>query len=304
MIFEPKTFYQTYLKDYHKTKAIYLKKMLDNLPKYELDFFNKTLDSDERDVFKKILKADLRQTYFHSIETFFELFFALNPKDKSNYDDEFILFNLTNSDWSKNYKKISEIADNPGILNFLEENIEFQNHNISIGHYLFYMGIFSKEKFPEELFEQINQSIDAIKYGIEIIAKDFTKKEEYNAYKHGLRIIPASKRLMLADANTMEVKIEWDLSESMSFYLKTKDPNELTIITKLFDSERDYLMTYFCSNLIDQLIEFRKIIFDSNKNKKIDEKCRITFFGKEPIEKCAKINASIQDLVYNIKKVK
>ena len=304
MIFEPKIFYHSYLKDYHKTKAIYLKKMLDNIPKYEKEFFGKELNINERDEFKKTLKSDLRQTYYHSIETFFELFFALNPKGKAIFDDEFVLFNLTNSKWKKNYEKIQKIADNPKSLEFLNEKITFTDFNISIGHFLFYFGIFSKEKFHKKLFEQIDESIEAIKYGIEIIANDFTKKEEYNAYKHGLRIIPAATKLMLAEAKTMKVKIEWDISESMSFYLKTKDPNELTVITKLFDSERDYLMTYFCSNLIGHLIEYRKIAFDQNKNNKKDKKFPITFFGKEPIEDCNKTNVEIQDLTYSVKRTK
>ena len=45
MIFEPKIFYQTYLKDYHQIKAIYLMKMLDKLDeKYEEEFFGNKLD--------------------------------------------------------------------------------------------------------------------------------------------------------------------------------------------------------------------------------------------------------------------
>jgi hypothetical protein len=302
MIFEPKIFYRTYLKDYHKTKAIYLKKIIDNLPKYEFDFFEKELNPKDRDDFKRILKSDLRQTYFHSIETFFELFFALNPKGKEVLDDELVLFNLTNAKWAKNYERIQQIADNPKLLDFLDEKIRFLDYSISIGHYLFYMGIFSNEKFPKEIFEEIDKSIDAIKFGISVIAKDFTKKEEYNAYKHGLRIIPAVSKIMAIEAKTMKKSIEFDLSESMSFYEKTNNPDEIVIFTKLFDSERDYLMTYFCSNLIGHLIKYREMAFDSDKDKNKEEKFPITFFGKEPIEKCNKINVEVQDLTYTMKR--
>ena len=41
MIFEPKLFYKNYQKDYHKIKVNYLKKMLDNLPKYTDEFLGK-----------------------------------------------------------------------------------------------------------------------------------------------------------------------------------------------------------------------------------------------------------------------
>ena len=302
MIFTPKIFYDAYLKDYHQTKAIYLKKILDELPRFEKEFFGKELNTELRGNFRKTLKADLRQTYFHSIETFFELFFALNPRDKKVLDDEFILFSLTNSNWSNNYKEIEKISKNPTLLDFMDERIEFLGYDISIGHYLFYMGIFSKEKFSTEVFEEINQSIDAIKYGIEILSNDFTKKEEYNAYKHGLRIIPASKKIMIADPKSMKSVKEWDLSDSMSFYLKTKNPDELTVVTRLFDSDRDYLMTCFCSNLIGNLISFRQVAFDRNKNKNSEETIPLPFFGKEEIQSCNKVNVSIQNLVYTIKK--
>lgn len=300
MIFEPKIFYQTYQKDYHKVKAIYLKKMLDRLPKYGKEFFGKDLNEDDLTEFRRTLKSDLRQTYFHAIETFFELFFALNPKGKHKYEDEYVLFALTNSNWQDTYKRIKEIAENENALDFLDERIMFLGYDITIGQYLFYMGIFSTEKFSEEIFEAIKESIEAIKYGIRIIATDFINREEYNAYKHGLRIIPSASKFMLADAKTMEVKMEWDISESMSFYVKTKFPDELKVVTKVFDADRDYQMTYFCSNLINHLIFYRRIAMKFEKDKEKFEKIPITFFGKEPIENCNKINVGIQDLVYKV----
>ncbi len=300
MIFEPKIFYQTYQKDYHKVKAIYLKKMLDNLPKYGEEFFGKELDQDDLIEFRRTLKSDLRQTYFHSIETFFELFFALNPKGKQEYDDESVLFALTNSNWQDTYRRIKDITKNENALDFLDERIEFLGYDITIGQYLFYMGIFSTDKFSPELFENIKESIEAIKYGIKTIAADFFNREEYNAYKHGLRIIPSASKFMLADAATMEVKMEWDLSESMSFYSKTNYPDELKVVTKVFDVERDYQMTYFCSNLINHLIFYRRIAMKFEGDKEKFEQFQITMFGKEPIEKCNKGNVSIQDLVYTV----
>lgn len=84
---------------------------------------------------------------------------------------------------------------------------------------------------------------------MKIIARDITNKDEYYAYKHGLRIISANKSMALANPITMEIEIEFDLTDSMSFYSKCKNLDELTINTKVFDSERDFRMTYFCSNL-------------------------------------------------------
>lgn len=274
--------------------------MLDNLPKHEKEIFTKDLDEEEKACFRCILKSDLRQNYFHAIETFFELFFALNPKGKAKYDDPNILFNLANSAGPETYSKISQIDQNENSLEFLDEKIKFSGYEISIGHYLFYMGIFKVPATSDELQKEINQSIDAIKYGIKIIASDFTNREEYNAYKHGLRIIPAVKTIMLGDLKTNEIKVKWDLSDSMSFYLKTKSPNEVKIVTKLYDSERDYSMTMFCSRLIYHLIFYRRLVFKFEKDAIKYQKFPITFFGKEPIAKCNKINVAVQDIEYTV----
>lgn len=303
MIFEPKTFFQSYQKDYHKIKAFYIKGLLDNLDKFENELFGDKVDDEDREAIKRTLKSDLRQTYFHAIETFFELFFALNPKGKKVFDDEYVLFALTNSNWKQTYKKIKEITENENALDFLDEKIVFLNHRISIGHYLFYIGIFSTVKFPKEIFDNINESIEAIKYGIRVIANDFVNREEYNAYKHGLRLIPSATKFMIAEAKTMDIKMEWDISDSMSFYLKTKYPDELTVVTKLFDTEKDFQMTYFCSNMIHHMIFFRRIMLRFKKDKNKFEQFPITFFSKESIEKCNKINVKIQDLVYSVTRV-
>ena len=300
MIPDPKIFYQTYLKDYHGTKATYLKKILDDLPKYEKELFDKELDEEEKDQFRLTLKSDLRQTYFHAIETFFELFFALNPHGKQKFDDLNVLYNLANSAGPETYNKISQIALNENSLEFLDERIKFSGFDISIGHYLFYMGIFKAATLSKELQDEIDKSIDAIKYGLKILATDFINRDEYNAYKHGLRIIPAVKTFMLGDVKTNEIKIKWDLSDSMSFYLKSKSPNEVKIITKLSDIGRDYSMTMFCSRLIYHLIFYRRLTLKFEKDAEKYKQFPITFFGKEPIAKCNKVNVAIQDLEYTM----
>lgn len=304
MISSPEIFYQTFQKDFHKIKAIYLKGMLDNLTKYEKDLFDDALDIDDKNNFKLALKSDLRQTYFHAIETFFELFFGLNPKGGKPYADRYILFTLTHSNFAENYKKIRAIAETNDALNFLEEKVKFNEHQITIGQYLFYMGIVRSEKFDEEFLEQITASIEGIKNAIKIIAQDFVKREEYNAYKHGLRIIPSTTKLGLADAETMEMKFEWDLSDSMSFYMKMKDPEELKVITKVFDIERDYSMTILCSDLIHQLIFFRRLSMRLDGDKGKFEEVAIPFITKERVKLDSKINVEIQDIIYSITKVK
>ncbi|MGV3686184.1 MAG: hypothetical protein ACO1NS_11195 [Daejeonella sp.] len=276
--------------------------MLESLLKYEQEFFNKELDKEDSVAFRLTLKADLRQTYFHAMETFFELFFALNPKGKGSFDDEMIQFNLTHSNWQDTYRKIKEITEVETALDFLDEKIKFQKIEITIGHYLFYIGIFPTENTNSEIIDKIPESIEAIKHGIKIFAADFINREEYNAYKHGLRIVPSITRMMFVRADKMEEKLEFDLTDSMSFYTKTKHPDELRVVTKLFDSERDYQMTIFCSNLIHNIVFHRRAAMKFESDAEKFTEIPILLFGKESIELCHKVNVDVQDIVYTVKK--
>lgn len=78
-MFDPTIFLSSYLDDYHKFKAITIKNTLDNLDTYTQSIFGEELSAENREAYKKTMQAELRQTYFHAIETFLELFFCLNP---------------------------------------------------------------------------------------------------------------------------------------------------------------------------------------------------------------------------------
>lgn len=295
-MFDPKIFYKTYLHDYHKFKSILLKSVLENPQKFEIDLFGEPLEKEDSEAFTKTIKSDLRQTYIHSIETFFEIFFTLIP-DKLQFDDLNILFNLTNSKWQVNYEKIKKIASGDMSLDFLTNSIDFHGHQITIGHYLFYYGLIEIKNIPEFL-DKVVQSVEAIQHGIKIIAKDFTDRDEYNSYKHGLRIIPALSEFMVADPKTKEIKLKWDLNDSMSFFCKTQNENEVKIKTKLFDSDRDFHLTRFCSNMISNMICTRKVSFYNKDFVEKEEKIAVGFFGKKEIDDCNKINVEIQDIVF------
>ena len=302
MIFDPTIFYNAYLDDYHKLKAITLKSILDDLDKYDKAFFGERLTDEGRETYKKTLQADFRQTYFHAIETFFELFFALNPLNKDFMGDKNIMIALTHSNWRDSYKKINDIATNEKALDFLDEEISMHNIKVSVGHYIFYYGISDKQKLDATFSEKLHASLEAIKQGIRFIARDFVDREEYNCYKHGLRIIPALKELSVVDLNTKEKHITWNLENSMSFFLRTNMDDEVKVVTKLFDPERDYQMTYFCSNAISNMVYHRKIAFEKNKDPKA--LMAIQFFGKEEVTACEKVNVEIQDLIFSAKRIK
>lgn len=303
MISNPSIFYKTFQKDYHKIKAIYLKGILDNIQKYESDFFDEDYKDVDQNDFKIAIKSDLRQTYFHAIETFFELFLGLNPKGKKPYMDRNILFTLSNTNFTETYSKIRKISESNKGLDFLNEKTKYNDYEVTIGQYLFYTGIIKNDKLNNEFLNKINNSLEVIKIAIKILANDFVKREEYNAYKHGLRIIPATEKLAFADPDTLEIKLEMDLSDSMSFYAKTKDKEKLKVVTKVFDSERDYKMTILCSKLIHSILFYRRVSmrFESDKNK--FEKIPVLFFDKDWVNDCSKINVEFQDFIHTITQI-
>lgn len=304
----PETFYHSYVKDYHEVKAVYLKSLLDNI-----DSVNETLKKSELEYqgtkvpltnnTKFIIQADLRQNYFHAIETFFEFYFAFLPNKGKVPDNGKILRQLVKSNWRKNYKSIEQIAGGKMKLNFFIEKVNFLGHNVSIGHYLFYPGTFSKEKFGNEYLEAVNKSLESVKEAIRKLATDFCDRGEYNAYKHTMRVFPTYDSIHFLNAKTLKKEFEFDLSNSASYQVYNDRDNETMIKTKMFDPDRDFNMTKLCSRLIYNMLELRNVMFNSSKIENKDKKIAIMLFHESNITDATKHNVEIQDLTFSSKKI-
>ncbi len=302
MIFDPKDFIKKYLKDFHKVKALYLKNMISSLPYYESIILEDKDSQSEKDSFRRILKVEMRLTYFHAIETFFELFFIFKPNGKEYFDDEFVLRKLAYSDWRKNFKEIQNIAKNDSALDFMNDVINYSGFTISAGHFLFYPGLVNPKRFPDELWKDIGESIEAIKYGIKIIATDFVRRDDYNAYKHGVRAIPVIESFIAANSTqTTDDNLVLDFIDSMSYFLKGEKEENITIVTKNLDFERDYQMTLFCSNLIHQMVFFRRLAMKLPNDLDSLHEFPVGIFDKELIMKSATLNVDAQELIFNFK---
>jgi hypothetical protein len=293
-----KQFYSQYLKEYHSIKAIYLKTLLDNHDKLNAELKKYEAIQDLTKNSKFVLQADMRQNYFHCIETFFELLFAFLPKRGTIPDHHNIIKILVKSDWKTNYKLIQDIADGTFSLDAFDEQIDFLGHSTTVGKYLFYPGMVNPSRFTDEFFSNVNQSIIAIKSAIKTLALDFSQREEYNAYKHGIRIFPSYKSIHVVSVDDMEEQAKWDLSNSVSFYTFNDKLKETKITTKLFDSERDFLMTRLASNLIFTLINYRDIVVNPERHKK-DEQIKINFFDLDSVEDCKQHHVDIQDIIFS-----
>lgn len=298
MIFDPKIYYQTFPADYHKFKVIALKKILENLDKYEVEFFDRKLGKDQSEKFALTLRSEIRQAYFHCAETLFEIMNALCPENDGTTHELNILPRLTNAKPTAAYDKAKKVATSPDGLDFLDKIFNNEYYPVSIGHFLFFYG--AANKLPVNEQEVINKSLDAIKKLLRIISEDLSDREEYNSYKHGLRLIPATKGLGFSNSENLNEIFKFDFSKSVSYYSKSKDNNEIIVKTKNQDTERDIEMTMLCSQLISNIIESRRLKLCGDSMQETGETL-IYSFDELTVQKAAKIRVQAQDMVVSSK---
>lgn len=216
--------------------------------------------------------------------------------DKNGIISDKIIEKITLSDLP--YSKISQIRETEKYFDFLDNTkVYYPNKSItSLGEFIFYFGYSSKVEWKNE----IAKSLDAIKYTLRLLAKEFSDRTEYNSYKHGLRIIPAIKKFSFLDPKSNKEELSWSLEDSMTFFSFDKKTKEYAYTTKIFDSERDIRMTSVCSNLIWCMIKSKAVAFNQSKTDG-HKKTEVLFFGKEEVDAAMTTNVKIQNLKYSIR---
>lgn len=216
-------------------------------------------DSFDEEKYIRTLKSDLRQTTFHAIETFFELFFAFIPSKTEEFSEN-IIQRITHS--SLPYERIRKIADETISLDSLldEKVTDEKNIETTIANNIFFFGLNDREEFVNN----IDVSVKKIKNYIIDLAQEFSDRKEYNSYKHGLRIISRLQGMSIKNLSREMEKIEIDLSDSVSFYSYDKKNKRTSYRTKVFDSERDNSIIGLCSALIWNMIKLRDYYFNKD----------------------------------------
>ena len=287
-----KLFYQQYQANYFNLKQVWLTYVLENHK--NIDFKSDHLSEIKDEEILCSIKSDIRQTYFQAIETTFEILFGLGPNDKGVFPVD-VLKNISVQGFP--YNRINTISKDLNELNYLNKNLFIKgNRRMILGEYIFYFGLDNIESYRQEIID----SIEAIKYALFILSKDFSDRSEYNSYKHGLRIMPALRNLSILNSSSQKEEMSFSLSDSMTYYSYNKKMNESSFVTKSFDTDRDIRMTSVCSNIIFTMIRNRDFYLN-NKNQ--DKKFPIVFFGMDEIIKAAKTDVKIQDLKFTFKDV-
>lgn len=271
-----KTFYKCYQMHHHRAKAITLMKLLDDKNFLKAEDIIDPRWGFSQDDYERMLKIELRTNLFHAIETMFTLYFCLQPNDKGKVDDFGLFKSLNKRNFY--YEQIKSIAkDGNKILDVLDSIVEFDGKKIKFGQYLFYYA-FKQEKFPPGL----DDSLEAIKHALHLLSIELSDTAEYNSYKHALRSIPAISEFAFAKADTLEIVMSFDAKNSMTYFQEFKK-NGFSYNTKVFDTNRDFRMTLLASNLIYNIIMFRRasIVRDLPE-------IPLSYFVKENVDACAK----------------
>jgi len=254
--FNYKEFFEKYQCEYWAYKLVSLKNILDNFEGAKPLIYNNIENADDDDC-KLMLKAEIHFTYYQVVETLFEIMFGLQNSP------ELLWFHISFSKFST-YEKIRKIAN--GEIGFLSEKVLVHNEK-------------TKENFSLDFIEYIfyGQDIDLpaaekksnfnnIRLFLDIFAKDFTDRGEYNAYKHSLRILPCKTGVTFSYTDEKNKTHSLDLKGNDGFqYLeqhKLKN-GDLTIkkVMKSYDTERDFKMAIVCCQLISNLIKTKKAMF-------------------------------------------
>lgn len=287
--------------DFFLYKQTTYKNILDNFEKVEPIVMMGVKDYIKED-YIKVLRSSIRLTYFHCIETLFEIIFAIERgirTEVNEHQDEMILQRLSTSDYRKNFERISRIAssDADELKRFSEKiYLDVVGEEISILRYIFYYILSPKNvNITKEWWDRMEPSLAAIGEALRTLAKDFSERKEYNAYKHGLRIIQMKQKFQVYNSESTNEMINFDFSDSMTFITESKD--ELTLITKNFDTERDYKMSIVASDLIASIINIRKAVYFRK-----GEETMIKFFEDDKIKSSSKQNINVREMKINFKK--
>jgi hypothetical protein len=249
-----KNFYKRYPVDHWLYKLNYLKNSIDNFDQIK-DLIYKDLKDTKDDDCLLMFKTEIHFTYFQIVETLFELIFAF-IKD----NDLFLWLNLSITNRRKINKHlaiIKKIADK----DFSDINITKvvpstkENTKIEIP-FLQYVFFFGQALIPELTVEEIKLNLVKIKESLTIFAKDFSDRNEYNAFKHTHRLYHSKNVLKIAPTGTNDFKNFGETENAFNFIERVKGKIQLT--TKSFDPDRDYELSLLANNMLSNIIVLRK----------------------------------------------
>ncbi|HUI29717.1 MAG TPA: hypothetical protein VLX91_05835 [Candidatus Acidoferrales bacterium] len=244
-------FFSGYLIDHFLYKQYTLFNALEKLPELKSKILDGLVEINEAE-YAKTLRLEIRATYFQAIETLFELIFSLEPRSNV-IDNRQVWYFLSTSRWRENYKRIESIAASDTA--FLDQEIN-ANENLKVPfiQYLFYFGVTNPS-----MQDAVRRSLNPIKKFLIEFAKEFSDRDEYNAFKHSLRILPTLQKVEFGTSESEKPVMALDMSNSMTYLVE--EGESISFRTKPLDTLRDMRMGLVCSYLISNIVRSRRVHF-------------------------------------------
>ncbi len=243
-------FYRYYPVDHWIYKVNMLNNLIENYDLHKDIICEGLIEVIDKDCIN-MLKAEVHFILFQMIETLFELIFALEKRDDKKL---WLYLSITQSTSRKRYKRIEKIGK--GEINFINKLIKLPNgREIPLIYYLFYFGI-KRIPIPED-----KENFKKIKEILIVLAKDFTDRLEYNAYKHSLRFFQTPLEIELGELKEKERIPVLKFNSENNFTFLANNKGEIKKVSKAFDYRVDIEKIKLCHNLISNCINSRKTHF-------------------------------------------
>lgn len=240
------SFYKNYAKNYFRIKASLLRHEWEASEAFFAGLENLRVDGTEA---ATCLKLEIRGVFFQAIETLFELIFALESGNDAN-----IWQSLVDAPWSKNYARIQAFSE--GSDGFLDKKLSFPGKDAdSLFEPTFLQYVFFFIYVPDLPDDGFQKTLSFIREFLVVAAREFSDRDDYNAYKHGLRLFPTIVGMNLSNSLAT---VDLDFGDTYTI-LRQNDP--YTHHIKTFDIDRDLRMINVCGEFISNIINFRKFFF-------------------------------------------
>ena len=259
-----RNFYKQYFLEYWEIKYEQLKEKFE---KSNSNHFNSGISEIENEEklekrFPTYLKFEIHNMKFQIIEALFSLMFALE-----NGEDINLWFNLTfPPDSSRGsfaiYDKISEVKGLSNMRQYLETEININQETIPLWEHLFFFQL-NFEDYEKE-WDDIKENLIWI---LSNLATQFTKRDDYNSYKHGLRCFHSGMNISIRPHNSEHFIPVSSAENGMHFLTKKEeeDNTKVGLTFKAFSPNKDLMYIKYSIELIKNIIKLRRSkIFDED----------------------------------------
>ena len=128
-----------------------------------------------------------------------------------------------------------------------------------------------------------------------IFARDFSDRDQYNAFKHSLRVFRTIKSIKITKKDSQKSEDEIAMKDSISYLKINNDYNKnVSLISKALDTTRDCHLALLSSRIISN-------IFRSRRSVKLDRPEFIYFFTTQEVKDLSKHSDNLSTVRLNFR---